>query len=380
MGPIATLWAEAMRDRGHDVSVVAAHSHYPGPLWGQRLLPYREVRNGIRVLKLPLWIGRGRAGARLREEATYAASAAVAATVLPTPDVYVVVSPAFAALLPIGLSARLRRRPWVLWLQDILPDAAIATGLLREGAALRAARLLERRAYRSAARIVVISETFHQNLLAKGVPGAKIVRIYNPAVRGFADAPRQPHVPLRILYAGNIGLSQGLEDVLPALVHGDPGVELTVVGTGERLDAVRAVAAPLLDRVRVLGLVDDETIGVELNRADVAVLTQRPDVAEFNVPSRLMTFLARGLPVLAVVRRDSEVRRIVDQAGAGLVVLAEDLSELPGVIAASAADPARLMEWSRSALDYARATFAPSTFVDTFEDVLESVASDRLTA
>src|SRR5262245_54204026 len=57
MGPIATLWAETMRARGHDVEVVAAHPHYPGLLWGQRTLPYREQRNGIRVTRLPLLIG-----------------------------------------------------------------------------------------------------------------------------------------------------------------------------------------------------------------------------------------------------------------------------------------------------------------------------------
>ena len=134
MGPIAELWTGSMRARGYAVEVVSAHPHYPGALWGTRLLPYREVRNGTRMTRLPLSIGRGHAGARIREEVTYAASAAIATAFLSAPDLYVVVSPSFAALAPMLVNTRMRRRPWILWLQDLLPDAATSTGFLREGA------------------------------------------------------------------------------------------------------------------------------------------------------------------------------------------------------------------------------------------------------
>ncbi len=58
IGIVSTVWARGLRDRGHQVEVVAAHPHYPEPRWGTRVLPYREVREGINVLRLPLWIGR----------------------------------------------------------------------------------------------------------------------------------------------------------------------------------------------------------------------------------------------------------------------------------------------------------------------------------
>ena len=81
------------------------------------------------------------------------------------------------------LNARLRRVPWVLWLHDILPDGAAATGLVDDGQVLRAARALERVAYREADRIVVLSKAFTRNLEAKGVPSDKIELIYDPATR-----------------------------------------------------------------------------------------------------------------------------------------------------------------------------------------------------
>lgn len=55
IGIVSTVWACGLRDRGHRVSVVAAHPHDPEPVSGPRMLPYRERRDGIDVLRLPLW-------------------------------------------------------------------------------------------------------------------------------------------------------------------------------------------------------------------------------------------------------------------------------------------------------------------------------------
>ncbi len=170
IGPLSTVWATAMRQRGHRIEVVAAHPHYPEPVWGTPLRPRREMRDGIPVIRLPLWPGRDSTVARLRQELTFVASLSFAAPMFGRPDVIVAVSPSFPALAPAMAAARLRRVPWVLWLQDILPDGASATGLLEDGPILRASRRLEHAAYRSARRIVVISESFAENLRAKGVP------------------------------------------------------------------------------------------------------------------------------------------------------------------------------------------------------------------
>ena len=74
IAPLSTVLAESLRDRGHQVSVVAAHPHYPEPIWGHRLRPHREVRNGIPVLRLPLWIGRDTSAERVRQEVSFVAA------------------------------------------------------------------------------------------------------------------------------------------------------------------------------------------------------------------------------------------------------------------------------------------------------------------
>src|SRR3954469_5659413 len=93
IAPVSAVWARTMSERGHEVDVVAAHPHYPAPAWGRSLRPYRETRDGISVLGLPLWIGRQTSAARVRQEVSYMVSHSAALPALGRRDVRVVVSP-----------------------------------------------------------------------------------------------------------------------------------------------------------------------------------------------------------------------------------------------------------------------------------------------
>jgi colanic acid biosynthesis glycosyl transferase WcaI len=374
MGPIAARWAEAMRARGHQVEVVTAHPHYPGPLWGRRVRPYREMRNGIPVLRLPLVIGHRTTAARILEEATYAASAAVAAALPSTPDAAVAVSPSFLGLFPALASARLRRIPWLLWLEDILPDAAATTGLMSEGLALRTAQRLERFVYRSADRIVVISNAFRENLLGKGVPAWKVTHVYNPYTRGLGERrDGQEPGPARVLYMGNMGFSQNLPALVRAFEHSaDLGsdVRLILAGTGElALEAAKEIRS---ERVQMPGLLVED-LERELERATIGLVPQRADVDEFNLPSKLMNLLARGVPVLASVNPTSEIARIVSESGAGWVVDAADPDEFPRALRDILGDRGELERRGAAGLEFARRNFTPEVVAARFEDLIYDV-------
>src|SRR4051794_38012818 len=128
MAPVAAAWSRAMAIRGHQVDVISAFPHYPSTLFRQRARPYRETIDGIAVTRLPLVIGHATPARRMLEETTYALSAAVASVSLRRVDVEVVVSPSFLALAVAASKRGLCGQAWVLWLQDLLPDAAATTG------------------------------------------------------------------------------------------------------------------------------------------------------------------------------------------------------------------------------------------------------------
>ena len=374
IGPLSTVWAQAMRARGHEVGVVAAHPHYPAPVWGNTLLPRSEVRDGIPVVRLPLWPGRASTAARLRQELTFTAALSCAAPLLGQPDVLVAVSPSFPALGPAMVAARLRRIPWVLWLQDILPDAASATGLLEEGPLLRASRRFESLAYRSASRIVAIAESFAANLRAKGVRAERIARIFNPASQPIQlESVRSRPVDERLVITmGNIGHTQNLVHVTRAFEASSElarmGARFVLAGDGVAGDDVRA--AITTDRVEVTGVLERSELERLLRRAAVAVVSQDYDGVDFNVPSKLMNFMGYGLPTLAAVRPDSEVARIIDASGGGWVTRGGDPGEFAGKLAAVLADRGERDSRGERALAYARDNFAPQAIAAKFEAVL----------
>lgn len=373
IGPVSRVLAEGLRDRGHSVEVVAAHPHYPVARWGVCRLPYRELRNGIPVLRLPLWVGRANTTERYRQELTYMSSQFATLPVLGRPDVVVSASPSFPALLPALINAKVRRVPWLLWLQDILPDGALSTGLVDEGVVTYLARHLERATYRHADQIVVLSEAFTANLIRKGVPEHKIKVLRNPATRTPQDGSRLSNGagsrPLRILSMGNIGYSQGLAPLVRAFDRSramrDHDVRLVITGEGVASDEVRREIGS--ERVEMLGLVDDRRLEAELKHADIALVSQQHAGTEFNIPSKLMNFMAYGLPLLAAVSSHREVARIVDEADGGWVVDTTQPERFPEKIAELLANPREITDRGAAAAAYADRHFTQSGYAERFE-------------
>jgi colanic acid biosynthesis glycosyl transferase WcaI len=375
IGIVSKVCAHGLRDRGHNVEVVAAHPHYPEPRWGSRMLPYREERDGIPVLRLPLWIGRASAAERFRQELSFLASQSVATPFLRRPDVVISASPCFPALLPAIINSRTRGIPWVLWLHDLLPDGATATGLVgQDSTVIKLARQLERAAYRNADRIVVLSSAFTRNLVAKGVPEDKIELIYDPATRIPArhSRPGEGSRPLRIISMGNIGHSQGLTDLVRAF-EARPEIDAELIITGTGVAAEEARAEIRTSRVQMLGMVDDVRLDYELASADIAFVSQRYEGAEFNIPSKLMNFMAYGLPVLAAVNPGGEVARLVSEAGAGWIVDSSQPDAFPRELIRLSAARDELRDRAVASRQFADARFSVDGFAEHLERTLMSV-------
>jgi colanic acid biosynthesis glycosyl transferase WcaI len=379
IAPLSAMLAEALIARGHDVLVVAAHPHYPEPVWGVRVRPYRETRNGVPVLRLPLWPGRSSGLARVRQELTFTASQSLIAPLLPDADVMIAVTPSFPALAPAMAFSRTRGIPWVMWLQDIVTDGAATTGQLSEGPALKAARRFERAAYASASKIVVISDEFRRNLERKGVPAEKIVRVFNPSsrqaakpndVRANAAAPHPT-----VLVMGNIGHSQGLDKIVDAWQDNAElaarGARLVIAGGGVAAEDVRSrIRSP---NVEMTGVLYDEQLTPVLESAAIGLVSQRADVAEFNLPSKLMNYMAYGLPVIASVRPDSETAKIVEESGAGWVTDAADPARFAVTASRALADERELPRAGTAASEFAEQHFKPISVAERFDTLLRDL-------
>ena len=170
---------------GHDVTVITCAPNFPQ---GRVHEGYRnsirnvEVKDGIRVVRVWTYIAPNKGTFRRSlDYASYVPAAVLAALLEKRPDVIISSSPQL--LVPVAgvLLSLLRCRPHVFELRDLWPASMLATGALRRGPIYRLLQVLERSLYRASRRVLAFTESFREDLIARGVPAGKIDVVYGGA-------------------------------------------------------------------------------------------------------------------------------------------------------------------------------------------------------
>ena len=249
-------------------------------------------------------------------------------------DGVLAVSPPLTLGLAGASIARARGAAYVFNVQDVFPDVVIALGYLKNPKLVSAARALERRCYRAADAVTVLSEDLRQNVARKTEDPGKVRVIPNfvdttfitPA--GRKNGYRQENglgEKTVVMYAGNVGFSQSLELVLNAagaIAH-DPDVVFVINGGGTgRADLeLRARGLP---NVLFVDAQPMDRLPEVLAAADIHVVPLKRGLARASVPSKVLSILAAGRPFVASVDPGSEISRIAHESGAGVAVPPED--------------------------------------------------------
>jgi glycosyltransferase involved in cell wall biosynthesis len=333
--------------QGHEVTVVTGVPNHPRgelfPGYQNRWLQ-EEWMDGVRVLRTWMYLTANEGFFRRTLNYVLFAIAAVWTSLrLERPDVLLATSPQFFCGLAGALTARLKRCPFVLEVRDLWPESIVQLGQLENRTLIRLLERIETALYRSAAGIVVVTQSFVDHIAARGFPRDRIRTIYNGIDTSRFHPRERDDALLRlhglegrflVAYVGTLGLAHGLG----ALVHaaerlaGEEDIRFLLIGDGadrERLegDAKRRD----LSNVRFLGLRPREEIPGWLASIDVLLVMLRDlPVFETVIPSKIFEFLAQERCV--VVAAKGEIRRLVSAVDAAFVVDPEDPSALAEVI------------------------------------------------
>jgi hypothetical protein len=336
-------FAVGLRALGHEVVVHTGFPHYPG---GGVTPPHRnrpiavEDSSGLRIVRSLVYPAANRGVARrLLDHTAFAASALLTGRWAGAADVVVVESPPLFLAAAAPLYARQRGARLILHVSDLWPDSVVELGAVTNPFAIAAARRLERGAYRGAARIVAPTAGIVERLEHWPQAAGKVRRI-PPAVdlERFAAPPLSRDGPLRVLYAGTVGMAQGVAMLVEAARRAGPDtVSLTVAGAGAELQEVERTARGAAN-VRVLGAVPAEEVPKLYAEADVAavLLRDRP-LFTGALPTKLFEAMAAGRPL--VLAGCGEAARLVERSGAGVVVAPEDPAALAEMLVALAERP-----------------------------------------
>lgn len=386
--------AEALRGRGHELTVLTGQPNYPGGRFFAGHGPFRpwaENRNGLRVLRCPL-IPRGRGGG-IRLFFNYLSFALSACLLAPFRcrdryDAIFVYAPSpITVALPAMLLRALGRGPVLLWVLDLWPESVEAAGGIRSRPLMAGLSRLVRFIYHHCDRVLVQSPAF--------VPRLKALRVKEHQLRYFpswADEVFQQDPGLNtvampagfcVLFAGNIGAAQDFPGILDAAerLRDQSGIHWVIAGGGRMEAWVREQikARGLEHQVHLVGSHPVEAMPALFRDADCLLVTlRREPILALTIPAKIQSYLASGRPIVAML--DGVGAQVVESSGAGFAGPAQDTEAL----AENVLKMFRLPVAERSAMGargkaYCEREFSRDKLMGNLERWMQEVAPARAT-
>ena len=285
-----------------------------------------------------------------------------------------------------SLLKKIKKIPFIYNLQDIFPDSLVSTGMTKEGSLLwKVGRRIENFTYRHADVIVVISEDFKRNIMAKGVPEEKIEVIRNWVEEdAVVSIPRSENVlfprygldpeKFYITYSGNIGMTQNLDmllDVMEELQNEAPDVRLVLIGEGAyKPRAEEIIKEKNLSNVSMLPFQPYEEISHVFSLGDAGLVISKPGVGSNSVPSKTWSIMSASCPVLANFD-ENELKDIVSDHRCGIFTKAGDKEAFKAAILELYHHPEMCQEYGHNGRKYILDNLTKSVGTQQYVDVIK---------
>jgi colanic acid biosynthesis glycosyl transferase WcaI len=393
LGPSAALYemlCEELVRLGHEVSVISAVPHYPSGRVSDDFkgsLVQRENRRGVAVTRV--WVpsvNRSRLGQRLLSFLCYQLLA-VSVGIGRRYDVLIASNPSFEVALPLLLLGFVRRKRVIYSVHEIYPDVGIKLGIFRHSTVIRFVEWMERFCCNRATYTRVISEGYKRTLEGKGLPSSKLAVIWDWIDTDFIrPLPRHNAFSAQwglddvfvVMYAGNIGPTQGLESVVEAaqLLANESSIRFVFVGDGAAKSGLKQLAESKgLKNTLFIPFQSREMLPQVLATADVSLVTLKTNLGSDSVPSKLYSILASGRPVIAAVDLHSDTSMLVRESRCGAVVEAENPDALANSILGLAHDADLRRRLGENGRNYVWAFRSKRGAAEHFQELILSSAN-----
>ena len=381
---------------GHDVTVIAPFPNRPGgevyPGYRRRWRSAPAQISGYRLVRCANWLvgKRRRSIDRILENITFGFTSAWAAARAGRPDVLLVETWPLFAVQFVALVAAWWRAPFVYYIKDVYPEAAEKAGVIAEdGWLARLCRAWDTRLCRTAARVVVISDGMRELMAStRSVPAEELALI-----RDWKDAEefplhstdnawrREQEIPASAfvaMFGGTLGHVSGAGILVDtaALLAERKDVLMLAIGEGVRKHGmIHEARERRLDNLRFLPFQSVERVPEVQAAANVTLLTVQAGSTDSSFPSKLISYLAAGRPVICSAPESSAACRIVREADAGIIVPPGDAAALAAAILRLAGHPDACARLGANARRYFEAHFTLDRAHRQFRELLADVTS-----
>jgi colanic acid biosynthesis glycosyl transferase WcaI len=338
--------AVELKKRGHEVVVLTGFPNYPrGKLYPGYHLRFfqREFIDGIpvfRTFEFP-YHGKSMIG-RFLNYGSFMISSLWGFFCLPAFDVIYVWHPPLSIGVAAWLLARLRRVRFVYDVQDIWPESAVLSGILKDGSLIRYMSKLEKFVYSRANHILVVTDGARENLIGKGVLPQKVSALphwVDDQIFVNVDSLTREKVRSQFgwnnhfifLFAGNLGTVQGLDTLLDAAerLHAAEKVRIVFIGDGSDRERLQALAKGknLMGSVQFVSQQPQGKMPEILGAADALIVhLKESEISKYVIPTKTLAYLASGRPILMAM--DGAAAQMVQESGAGVVIPSENPEQM----------------------------------------------------
>lgn len=299
------------------------------------------------------------------------------------PDVCIGTSPTFFAAMAALRKARSSKVPFIMEVRDLWPACFVELGVLQNRFLIRVLEKWEMALYRRATQIVTVTESFRDNLAARGVPAQKLSSIPNAADVEYwkpMQASTQLVSKLRVegkfvvLYIGAHGISQALVRVLEAArrLKNESKIQFIFVGDGAEKDQlIKQAKTDGLTNVEFHDSVDKLQVREFYSVADVCIVPLR-NIPLFKtfIPSKMFEMLAMERPIVASV--SGEAADILRRSGGALIVEPEDSRGIASAILRLFQDEVLGCEMGKCGRRFVIDHYSRKAMADRYLDVIGS--------
>jgi glycosyltransferase involved in cell wall biosynthesis len=342
---LTELCEDLVKDYNCRVTVICARPLYASSDYDARFrrgrLMKKEFLKGVSILRLrsTIYLPKSFIG-RILNYLSYFFLAFIASLKLDKPDLVVTLTdPPIIGLVGLWCSFRFNI-PLVISVRDIFPEAAGGLDSYRNQIINFLLDVVNRFCLTRAGQIVAIGKIMRQRLIEKGAAEEKISVISDWAdCSNIFPISKENNFSKRhqlndffvVMYAGNIGVSSGLEVIIEAanLLRDNRDIKFVFVGGGVRKDKIMQMAKTCgLENVRFFSYQPREMLSEVFSSADIFVIPLKRHLAGYSLPSKVYAVLASGRPYVACVEEPSEIAEITHKFNCGLMARPEDPRDL----------------------------------------------------
>ena len=380
--PYASMLRTIVRrwvDDGHDVDVLSSQPSYKSGVGNERQ-PSAEVVDGAQVVRLDLPPETGKPLVRILNAFRLGAGVFWQGVVRKRYDVIMVsTSPPVLAGWFTAIVAKLTGARFIYHCMDIHPEIGRISGEFSNPTVYSVLSRLDRWTCSQAKPVVVLSEDMASTLAERRpAPPPKTQVINNFSLPSEASALTElpfvwPGECFVLLFAGNIGRFQGLDVLLEAMasLRERNDIRLLMMGEGTERQRLTEKAKETGANVSFVGHQSVEVAKAAMAKAGAGFVSLVPGLYRYAYPSKTMTYLEQGCPVLVAVETDSRLARDVVESGAGMAVPSDDAIELANAISSLADEPERLGAMKKNATGFSERAFATDVVLAKWSSLLQ---------